>query len=133
MPQKSPSSFLELLFSVTYRACCMADAVFVTLHTCTISSTFWRVAFGFQFSRRSNSVLISKPYCTTAKSHWKKAAGKHLLVTTVDSENESSLKQLAQKSQKKILSRLCRKNIFLMSKWLLNMSNAETRIVVNIL
>lgn len=79
----------------------MADAVFVTLHTCTISSTFWRVARGFQFSRRSNSVLISNPYCTTAKLHWKEAADKQLLVTTVDSEKEGSLQQLAHKSQQR--------------------------------
>lgn len=79
----------------------MADAVFVTLHTCTISSTFWSVARGSQFSRRSNSVLISNPYCTTAKSHWKETADKHLLVPTVASEKEGSLQQLAQNSQQK--------------------------------
>lgn len=83
----------------------MADAVFVTLHTCTISSTFWRVARGSQFSRRSNSVLISNPYCTTAKLHWKEGADKHLLVTTVDSDKERSLQQKSHRKSSQTMQK----------------------------
>lgn len=109
----------------------MADAVLVTLHTCTISSTFWRVARGSQLSCRSNSVLISNPYCTTAKLHWKEAADKHLLVTTAGSEKEGSLQQRAPKSQQK--QAVQRGRGFFRRKRLLNISSADTGIIVNIL